>query len=251
MKIQTLATSIIAILTISAALVTAALGQTSNQERAKISEIWEPVPPMVTPGSAGSPPSDAIVLFDGRGLSSWESVEGGAAAWAVEDGAMKVNGKGGIQTKQAFGDIQLHIEWRTPSKVEGTSQGRGNSGVFLAGRYEVQVLDSYDNPTYSNGQAGSVYKQHIPLVNASRGPGQWQSYDVIFMAPHFGDSGRVVRPATTTVFHNGVLVLNSVTIQGATAFIGEPLYQAHGKAPIMLQDHRNPVSFRNIWVREL
>ena len=227
------------------------VGQGDIHERAKVTEIWEPVPPMVNPGTAGSPPSDAIVLFDGSDLEEWESVAGGPAEWKLDNDAMTVDAKGDIQTKRELGNVQLHIEWRTPFEVVGESQERGNSGIFLAGRYEVQVLDSYDNATYSNGQAGSVYKQHIPLVNASRGPGEWQSFDIVFMAPLFNDGGRVIRPATVTVFHNGVLVQNNVTIQGPTTYVGKPRYEAHGKAPLRLQDHRNPVSYRNIWIREL
>ncbi len=226
------------------------LAQDGVHERAKVTEIWEPVPPIVQPASGSSAPSDAIVLFDGDDLDEWEGTSGAAPTWTLAEGAMSV-ASGDILTKRTFCDLQLHIEWRTPAEVVGESQGRGNSGIFLAGRYEVQVLDSYDNATYSNGQAASVYKQHIPLVNASRGPGEWQSYDIVFMAPLFNQAGRVVRPATVTVFHNGVLVLNHVTIQGPTTYVGEPRYEAHGEAPIQLQDHRNPVSYRNIWVRRL
>ena len=175
--------------------------------RAAVTEVWEPVPPVVTPGTGTAPPSDALVLFDGTSLDAWQSADGGDAGWVVANGAATVKaGAGNIYTREAFGSVQLHVEWRTPAEVESESQGRGNSGVFLMDRYEVQVLDSFDNPTYPNGQAASVYKQHIPLVNASRGPGEWQSYDIIFMAPEFGAGGRVVRPATLTVFHNGVLV---------------------------------------------
>ncbi len=216
-------------------------------------ERWEPVPPKVDPGERHQPPSDAIILFDGTDLSEWESARGGEAQWVVQDGAMTVKpGTGDIMTKRAFGDMQLHIEWRTPSEVSGESQGRGNSGVFLMNTYEVQVLDSYNNKTYSNGQAGSIYKQHIPLVNASRGPGEWQTYDIIFMAPIFKEDGTIRTPATVTVLHNGVLVQNHVAIRGTTHFKGLQWYEAHeGKLPIKLQDHSNPVSFRNIWIREL
>ncbi len=159
---------------------------------------------------------------------------------------------GSIQTKQSFGDCQLHIEWRTPEIVEGKGQGRGNSGIFLMGKYEIQVLDSYNNLTYPNGQAGSIYKQHIPLVNASRAPGEWQSYDIIFTAPVFIDDGGVRKPARVTVFQNGVLIQNHVKILGETVFIGAPGYEPHAeKLPLSLQDHNNPVSYRNIWIREL
>ncbi len=221
----------------------------------KATEVWEPEPRLVTPGSGGAPPSDAVVLFDGTDLTAWRSQKKGGdeAPWKIEGGAMTVvRGSGGIETRQGFGDIQLHIEWRTPAEVVGEGQGRGNSGVFLMGRYEVQVLDSYENRTYSNGQAASVYKQHIPLVNASRGPGEWQSYDMVFMAPRFSASGAVERPATLTVFHNGVLVQNHVELRGPTLYIGVPEYEAHAaRLPISLQDHGNPVSYRNIWLREL
>ncbi len=222
------------------------------RDRAKVTELWEPVPPVVSTSGVSDAPSDAIVLFDGSNLAEWESLDGSEAKWRVEDGAVTVVGKTGhIRTKRNFSDIQLHIEWRTPQEVSGTGQGRGNSGVILMERYEVQVLDSFNNPTYSNGQAASIYKQHIPLVNASKGPGQWQTYDIIFMAPQFGQQGRVTRPATVTVIHNGVLVQNHVTIQGTAVFIGQPNYSSHGAAPLQLQYHGSPVSYRNIWVREL
>jgi hypothetical protein len=216
-------------------------------------EVWEPVPKVISPGKDDLPPSDAIVLFNGTDLSQWVGPDGGEAGWKIEGDHMTVVPKsGGITTRQAFGDCQLHIEWRTPEKVVGDGQGRGNSGVFLMGRYEIQVLDSYNNKTYPNGQAGSVYKQHIPLVNASRAPGEWQSYDIIFMAPHFDSEGDLVKPATLTVFHNGVLIQNHVEIKGGTTFRGEPVYNAHPEnLPLSLQDHGNPVSFRNIWIREL
>ncbi len=216
-------------------------------------EVWDPEPTVVDPGRDGGPPSDAIVLFDGTDLSAWEREDGSAPGWAVGDGAMTVTaGTGNIRTRQGFGDIQLHLEWRTPTTLEGEGQGRGNSGVFFMERYEVQVLDSYENRTYSNGQAGSVYKQHIPLVNASRGPGEWQTYDITFSAPRFAADGAVERPAFLTVFHNGVLIQDHVELAGPTVFVGHPSYEAHEeRAPILLQDHGNPVSYRNIWVREL
>lgn len=187
------------------------------------------------------------MLFDGTDLSEWNG------EWKVEgDAVTVVPGAGNLTTKRAFGDVQLHLEWRTPRVVEGEGQDRGNSGVYLMERYEVQVLDSYENTTYSNGQAGSIYKQHIPLVNASRPPGVWQSYDIIFMAPRFHDDGSLAEPATFTVLHNGVLIQNHVTVKGTTVFIGKPEYESHApKAPLMLQDHDNPVSYRNIWIREL
>ena len=217
----------------------------------ELTEVWEPEPPVVTT-SENEPPSDAIVLFDGSDLDQWESVKGGEAPWKIEGDAMTVVPKSGsIRTKESFGDAQLHIEWRTPAEVSGKGQGRGNSGVFLQNRYEVQVLDSYDNRTYSNGQAGSIYKQYMPLVNASKKPGEWQTYDIIYTAPVFSEDGTIQYPARVTVLHNGVLIQNNVPIKGSTSFIGMPEYKEHGKAPIQLQDHNNPVSFRNIWIRPL
>ncbi len=217
-------------------------------------EVWEPEPAVVTPGSANNQaPSDAIVLFDGKDLSLWEDKDGNAAGWEIKDGAATVvKGTGVINTKSGFGSVQLHIEWRAPSKVVGDGQGRGNSGIFFQGLYELQVLDSYDNRTYSNGQAASMYKQHIPLVNASRPPGEWQTYDIVFKAPSFDQSGKLLTPAYVTAIHNGVLVQDHVELLGPTKFIGQPEYQAHdAKLPLQLQDHGNPVSYRNIWIREL
>ncbi len=221
----------------------------------KKTEVWEPVPTMVAPGKTPTAaPADAIVLFDGKNLNQWQAKKGGVAKWKLEtDGAMTVvKGTGDIMTKQGFGSCQLHIEWRTPVKVESEGQGRGNSGIFLMGRYELQILDSYNNRTYSNGQAGSLYKQHIPLVNASKKPGEWQVYDVVFTAPTFFSDGNMATPAKFTVFHNGVLIQNNVELRGNTVYIGQPFYEAHSnKEPIILQDHGNAVSFRNIWIREL
>jgi hypothetical protein len=219
----------------------------------KLTEVWEPVPPVITPGLGNAPPSDAIVLFSGKDLSEWQHLYGGAPKWSVSDGAFTVvNGSGNLRTKRAFGDCQLHIEWRTPAKVEGEGQDRGNSGVFLQGRYEVQVLDSYNNPTYSNGQAASIYKQYIPLVNASRKPGEWQTYDIFFRSPRFDQSGTLAAAGHITVVHNGVLVQDHVQLKGTTVYRGEPSYQKHNfKEPLVLQDHGSPVSYRNIWVREL
>ncbi len=218
----------------------------------KLTEVWEPEPKVVTPGKNNAPPSDAIILFDGKNFDEWKGADG-AVKWKLEDGAMTVVAKtGDISTKRSFGDVQLHIEWRSPSEVVGKGQGRGNSGIFFQHRYEVQVLDSYQNRTYSNGQAGSLYKQHIPLVNATLPPGEWQTYDIIFQAPLFKSDGSLGRPAKVTVIHNGVLVQNNVTLEGPTLYIGRSSYAAHEeKLPIRLQDHGNPVSYRNIWVREL
>jgi hypothetical protein len=214
-------------------------------------EIPEPTvePKVINPGP---PPSDAIVLFDGKNLSKWIAKEGGEAKWEIKNGAMIVNGTGSIQTKEEFGDCQLHVEWATPAEVKGEGQGRGNSGVYFQGRYEVQVLDSFENKTYFHGQAGAVYKQHAPLVNASRKPGEWQVYDIIFHAPRFDGDDQLTAPARVTVLHNGVLVQDNVEILGTTGPVGEPKYEAHpSKRPLLLQDHNNPVSFRNIWLRPL
>jgi hypothetical protein len=208
----------------------------------------EEEPRVVNPGP---PPADAIVLFDGTDLSRWQGKSGGNAKWRVEDGVATVNGTGDIVTKQPFGDCQLHIEWATPTEVKGDGQGRGNSGVIFQERYELQVLDSYQNKTYFNGQAGAVYSQHAPLVNASRKPGEWQSYDVIFRAPRFEDGGKLLSAGTMTVLHNGVLVQDRAEIKGPTA--KQPAkYEVHPlKQPLELQDHGNPIRFRNIWIREL
>ncbi len=239
-------------LCVSAALLIPALSASAQQGDPKATEVWEPVPALVTPGSGTSAPSDAIVLFDGKDLSQWEAEKGGAAPWTVSGGAMTVAPKkGGIKTKASFEDFQLHIEWRAPSVVKGEGQGRGNSGIFLQSNYELQVLDNYNNKTYSNGQAASLYKQTIPLVNACKKPGEWQAYDVIWTAPRFNDDGSVKSPARITVLHNGVLVQNHTELLGKTLYISKPFYEKHGALPIMLQDHGDLVSYRNIWIRKL
>jgi len=220
----------------------------------KLTEIWNPEPRVITPGkTSADPPSDAIILFDGKDASKWKGNDGGNIKWKIADGAMTVAaGTGQITTRDGFGDCQLHIEWRTPAEVKGESQGRGNSGIFLMSRYELQVLDSYKNRTYSNGQAASIYKQLPPLVNASRGPGEWQTYDVIFIAPRFNADSTVKSQARITVIHNGVLVQNNAALWGGTQYIGIATYDMHSdKEPIILQDHGNPVSYRNIWIRPL
>lgn len=219
-------------------------------------EDWSKKPPVVTPGKGTLPPSDAIILYGGPGdLNKWESNEdeGGAATWkAMEYLTVVPSTKKGIRTKRSFGDVQLHIEWRTPSEIVGEGQGRGNSGIFLMGKYEVQVLDSYKNETYYNGQAGSIYKQYSPLVNACCPPGVWQTYDIIFTAPVFNQEGSKVSSGYITVLHNGVLIQNHVEILGTTEFIGKPKNTPHpAKLPLMLQNHNNPVSYRNIWIREI
>ena len=220
----------------------------------EMTELWEPVPEVVIPGNLSAPPSDAIVLFDGTDLSQWINADSGQAAnWIINsDGSMTVQKVGGIETKEEFGSIQLHIEWRTPKEIKGRGQGRGNSGVYFQKTYEVQVLDSYNNITYSNGQAASIYKQSIPLVNASRPPGVWQSYDIIFNEPIYDQQGNRLKKGSLTVFHNGVLVQNNVEIQGTSENIGLPQLR-NTKTPkrLYLQDHGNPVSYRNIWLRKL
>lgn len=212
-------------------------------------------PKAITPGAKpGDAPSDAIVLFDGRDLSAWRSVrDGGEAKWTVRDGYMEVMPKtGDIATRQEFGDCQLHIEWATPSVVKGEGQGRGNSGIFLMERYEVQVLDSYNNKTYFHGQAGGIYKQYAPLVNACRKPGEWQSYDIIFRTPKFDEQGKPAQRAFITVLHNGVLIQNNSEIHGITYHDKPALYLPHGpKGSLKLQDHGDLVHYRNIWIRQL
>lgn len=216
-----------------------------------------PAPPVVDPGPAPAEPqpapSDAAVLFDGTDLSAWESVEGGDTEWTLQDGYMVVApGTGSIQTKRGFGDAQLHVEWAAPATVEGEGQERGNSGVFLMGTYEVQVLDSYQNATYPDGQCAAAYGQYPPLVNASRPPGEWQTYDIVFRRPHFEEDGTLITPARLTVFHNGILVLDNVELTGPTAHKDRPPYEAHpARLPLRLQDHGNKVRYRNIWLREL
>jgi hypothetical protein len=224
-----------------------------QQEKYTVHDETRPKPAVITPAEQfGQPPSDAIILFNGKDLSEWAGDKAGDAKWKVENGYMEVNKTGSIHTKKSFGNCQLHIEWATPAKVEGSSQGRGNSGIFLMSRYELQVLDSYDNPTYADGQAASIYGQYPPIVNACRKPGEWQSYDVSFLRPIFDESGKCVRPARITVLHNGVVVQNNVEIQGLTAHKQKAKYNRHDdKLPISLQDHGNPMRFRNIWLREL
>ena len=235
-----------------------------SKDEWQVHDMKRPRPPVVAPGkSSSAPPSDAIVLFDGSDLSAWMQGNGQDAHWTLVDDAssgasgeslkaMQVTRGGGIQTRQKFGSCQLHIEWATPKAVSGTGQGRGNSGVFFMGRYEVQVLDSYENETYADGQAASLYGQTPPWVNACRGPGEWQSYDIIFMRPHFNDEGKVTRPATITVLHNGVVVHHDFEIWGATAHKRVATYSRHDdRLPISLQDHGNPVRFRNVWIRPL
>jgi hypothetical protein len=231
----------------------------------KDTEVWEPVPPIVTPGTANSAaPSDAVVLFDGTNLDQWVSTKDKSlpADWPVADGVMTVKKTPGnnIETKRSFKNYQLHLEWRIPPGITGADQARGNSGLFLASTgpgdagYELQILDSYENKTYVNGQAGSIYKQGIPLANAMRKPGEWQTYDVVWTAPTFNADGTVNTPAYVTALHNGVLIQNHFELKGETLYIGKPEYKKYDTAPIKLQAHGDPsppISFRNIWIREL
>ena len=226
-------------------------------------EIWQPVPKVVTPATeCNGAPSDAIALFDGKSVSEWVAVKDqSAATWDVHDGVMTVNKSGGsIETKRRFRNYQLHVEYKIPASITGSGQARGNSGVFLASTgpgddgYELQVLDGYNNPTYVNGMVGSIYKQSIPLANASRKPGEWQTYDIAWTAPTFNDDGSVKTPAYVTVFFNGILVQNHFELKGQTLYIGKPFYKKYDSAPIKLQAHGDksePISYRNIWVREL
>jgi len=219
-------------------------------------EVYEPVPPKVEPFGQNGVPSDALVLFDGSGFEEWIMTrDSSEVVWHLNaDGSMTVKDKtGDIQTKRNFGDLQLHIEWRSPAEIQGEGQSRGNSGVFLNNLYEVQVLDNNDNETYVNGQVASIYKQHIPMAMASVPSGQWNAYDIIYRAPEFNEKGEKVKSGTLTVLHNGVLVQDHAEIKGTTPYIGWPKNPAHGKGPIRLQDHgdNSRVSYRNIWVREL
>lgn len=238
--------------------------QNAAQPKPQDTEVWQPLPKVVTPGAeCGAPSSDAIILFDGKNLDEWVSAKdrSAPAKWIVSDGIITVNkAAGNIETKRLFRNYQLHLEWRVPQTITGSGQARGNSGLFLASTgtgdagYELQILDSYNNPTYVNGQAGSIYKQSIPLVNPNRKPGEWQTYDVVWIAPVFNGDGSLKTPANVTAFFNGVLVQNHFELKGETRYIGQPFYKAFERAPIKLQAHGDPsepISFRNIWVREL
>lgn len=238
--------SLILAMIVCSVLIGSAVGQEQTAQTTPEPKMVDPGPPNV------GPPADAIVLFNGKDLSQWVDKNGAAAKWEVKNGVATVNATGSITTKQEFDDMQLHLEWATPAEVKGEGQGRGNSGVYLMGQYEVQVLDSYNNKTYYNGQAGSVYKQYPPLVNVSRKPGEWQTYDIIFHAPVFDEQGGVTKKARVTVLQNGVLVQDNVEIMGTTSHDKAPLYTKHPpKQPLTLQDHGNPVRYRNIWVRPL
>jgi hypothetical protein len=242
-----------------AALILASLAPPASAQpaqRFKAHDMSRPRPPLVQPGPQTlpvPPPSDAIVLFDGTDLSEWRSADGGPPKWVIKDGAIEsVPGSGYLYSARGFGDVQLHVEWATPVPPHGKSQGRGNSGVFLMGLYEVQVLDSYQNDTYPDGQAGAVYGQYPPLVNACRPPGEWQAYDIVFRRPRFRPDGELVSPARITVIQNGILIQDGVEPWGPTAWLQAQPYTAHAdKLPLGLQDHGNPVRYRNIWLREL
>lgn len=222
-----------------------------------MTEFWTPQPKVVTPGDilTNSAPSDAIVLFDGKNLDAWVSGRGGEAGWTVHDGVVTVNKRSGdIVTKESFGSFQLHIEWCVPENITGESQARGNSGVYLQDKYEIQILDCYKNETYANGQTGSVYKQVIPLANAMRKPGEWNVYDIIYSAPVFNEDGTYRLPPYVTVIQNGIVLLNHFEIRGTTEYIGHPKVAPHGDGPIRLQSHGDrsePISFRNIWLRKM
>lgn len=228
--------------------------------RPEMSEFYTPEVPVVTPGTdlkggGFTAPSDAIVLFDGKDLSAWENTNGGPAEWTVKNGVMTVDkSKGDIRTKQKFDSFQLHIEWRVPEGIHGEGQGRGNSGVYLQGMYEIQVLDCYNNKTYVNGQTGSIYKQSVPLANAMRKPGEWNVYDIIYTAPVFKEDGTYRSHPRVTVIQNGVVLQNNTMILGTTEYIGFPKVRKHGAGPILLQSHGDPsepISFRNIWIRKM
>ena len=252
-----------ALIALAAPLSAQQTSQGSAAPKPQDTEVWEPVPKVVTPGvTDAAPPSDAIVLFDGKNLDEWVSTrDKSPAQWMVADGVLTVNkATGNIETKRTFRNYQLHIEWKIPENITGADQARGNSGVFLASTgpgdagYELQILDSYNNKTYVNGQAGSIYKQGIPLVNPNRKPGEWQSYDVVWTAPTFDSGGLLKTPAVVTVFFNGLLVQNHFELKGETLYIGQPSYKKYDAAPIKLQAHGDrspPISFRNIWIREL
>jgi Domain of Unknown Function (DUF1080) len=242
-------------LTLFSLLLTAIQIDAQQRGDPKLTEIWSPVPKVITQGkTASDAPSDAVILFTGKkDTLNWQSKDGKPFNWKADNNFFTVVPfSGDLYSKQGFGDCQLHIEWRTPAEVKDSGQGRGNSGIFLMSRYELQVLDSYNNLTYSNGQAGSIYKQHMPMVNVCRPPGEWQTYDVIFTAPQFYQDSSLKSAARITVFQNGVLIQNNVELWGPTEFIAVPKYVKHGaKEPLMLQDHHNLVSYRNIWIREL
>jgi hypothetical protein len=233
-------------------VLSAAVSSIPVENPAKLTEVWQPIPELVTFDKVGVP-SDAIVLFAGNGFSALQSVDGSAVNWDSQDGVMTVKpGAGDIVSKDSFCDAQFHVEWRAPLQRYGKSnQHWGNSGLKIQDRYEVQILHSVNNSTYVNGQAASIYKQHAPLVNASLDAGEWQTYDIIYKAPRFDKQQKLISPAYITLLHNGVLVQNHVEVKGKTLNVGEPSYIAHGCAPLRIQEHKATVSFRNIWARKL
>ena len=253
MKRKSLALKVTLCVLVAAMCVAVTTYAQKQQDKYAVHDETRPKPAVITPAAQfGQPPSDAIILFNGKNLSEWTGDKASDAKWKIENGYMEVNKTGSIHTKKTFGNCQLHIEWATPAKVEGSSQGRGNSGIFLMSTYELQILDSYENPTYADGQAASIYGQYPPIVNACRKPGEWQSYDVSFLRPIFDADGKCIRPARITVLHNGAVVQNNVEIKGLTAHKQIAKYSRHeDKLPISLQDHGNPMRFRNIWIREL
>ena len=242
---------------LGAALTVPANAQSRNPVHWGVHDTTRAQPPVVDPGPAPDElqphPSDATVLFNGGTLDAWEHPDGSAPSWVVRNGYFEVNpGSGDLQTRRGFGDVQLHLEWMVPASVDGEAQSRGNSGVYLMGTYEVQVLDSHNNSTYPDGQAAAIYGQYPPLVNATRPQGTWQTYDIIFRRPHFDEDGDVVTPARMTVYHNGVLVQDHAELTGPTAWKNRPPYERHAsRLPLLLQDHGSPVRFRNVWVRSL
>lgn len=249
---------ILLLVLLSGALAAASMGQSRTPVHWEVHDSTRARPPVVEPGPAPAepppPPSDAVVLFDGTSLDAWEHPDGRAPSWTLEAGAYFAvkPGTGPLRTKQGFGEVQLHLEWMVPPSVEGEGQDRGNSGVYLMGTYEVQILDSHENPTYADGQAAAIYGQYPPLVNATRPQGEWQSYDIVFRRPHFDDEGALVAPARMTIYHNGVLVQDHVELTGPTAWKERPPYEAHAaRLPLRLQDHGHPIRFRNVWLREL
>jgi hypothetical protein len=254
-----IATFFLSLLTLS--VIFMACGEPQNQLKVEFGQEWEihdmdrPLPEVVEPGDLEpiKRPEDALVLFDGKDISQWKMVYEEKSIWKVENGYMEALPETGpIMTREGFGECQLHIEWATPEKIEGEGQGRGNSGVFLMGMYEVQVLDSYENETYADGQAAAIYGQYPPLVNASRPPGEWQSYDITWHGPRFDETGKLLSAARITMLHNGILVHDNVTLTGPTGHHARPSYKAHpDKLTIGLQDHGNPVRFRNIWIQKL
>ena len=231
---------------VAAFLATLSVGVVFAWDEYKSGIEWER-PVVIDPGPPGGPPSDAVVLFNGKDLSAWD----GGDQWKIEDGCA-IPQKGGINTKESFGDCQIHVEWASPSLVKGKGQGRGNSGIYVMNRYEIQILDSYENETYYDGQAASIYKQFPPMVNACRKPGEWQTYDIIWTGPRFSPKGELLSKAYVTVLHNGIVVQNHTELVGATEYDKFPKYTAHpDRQPIHIQNHGNPVKFRNIWVREI